>query len=109
MKDKKTSETIESGVDMAQRLMMANTYQDIKKQMGTVSPRNVRKNAGITAVKNFEFGLRQPSRETLRNRENKTSIGGMKADLNHFIQDARRNRNGSNNIVGPKTTVRVPK
>jgi hypothetical protein len=77
--------------------------------MGTVSPRNARKNAGVTAVKNFEFGLRQPSRETLRNKNNKTNVNGIKSDLNYFIQDARRNRNGSMNIIGPKTQVRVPK
>jgi hypothetical protein len=63
-------------MDMAQRLMMANTYQDIKKQMGTVSPRNARKTAKVTAVKNFEFGLRAPSRDNLRKENN--SVSGIK-------------------------------
>lgn len=42
------------------------------------SPRNIRKNAGVTAVKNFEFGMRMPSRDNLRMANQTTSVHGIK-------------------------------
>jgi len=52
----------------------------------------VRKNKGVTAVKNFEFGIRMPSRETMKNADkdqpmmDQNNMGNnYKRDLSNFI------------------------
>jgi hypothetical protein len=88
----------------------------VKKQLDLVSPRNAQKNSGVTAVKNFEFGLRPPSRDNVPETPGKLATDrqmgrGYKQDLRNFIAGHQRDRTtGRNtNIVLPKTQVQVPR
>ena len=72
--------------------MLPNSYQIVKKQLDNISERNMRKNKGVTAVKNFEFGIRMPSRESMKNADkdkpvmDQNSMGNnYKKDLTNFI------------------------
>jgi hypothetical protein len=89
----------------------------VKKQLDLVSPRNAQKNSGVTAVKNFEFGLRPPSRdskvpETPGKLATDRQMGrGYKQDLRNFIAGHQRDRTTkrNDNIVLPRTQVQVPR
>ena len=101
MQDKKTSGTVEDSVDLARKRMLPNSYQIVKKQLDNISGRNQKKNKGVTAVKNFEFGIRMPSRETIRGEdgpqtERKDMTSNYKKDLTNFIASHQRDRNTRN-------------
>jgi hypothetical protein len=95
--------------------MLPNSYQLVNKQLSTLSPRNQAKNSSITAVKNFEFGIRMPSRDSIRNengsKTERKKTNNYKKDLQNFIASHQREKEEAsrNNIILPKTQVTVPK
>jgi hypothetical protein len=77
----------------------------------TLSPRNQAKNTSVTAVKNFEFGIRMPSRDSDRNgngsKTERKKTNNYKKDLQNFIASHHREKEEAsrNNIIMPKTQV----